>query len=58
MAALPIEADIVWPFSGFNVCTASDSQLPQRPCLSRFTANRQSIHHQRFMGIEPPKAKL
>jgi hypothetical protein len=31
--------------------TASDSQLPQRPCLSNSTGDRQSIHHQRFMSI-------
>jgi len=31
--------------------TASDSQLSQRPCLSNSTAERQSMHHQRFITI-------
>lgn len=38
--------------------TASDSQLPQRPCLSNSTAERQSIHHQRFMIFRLLKQNL
>jgi hypothetical protein len=38
--------------------TASDSQFSHRPCVSNSTAERQSMHHQRFMIIIPPQTAL